>query len=103
MSELSKTEESGVVLHNSYFDGRVQSLGLQTERGRATLGVMKKGTYRFAASAPEQMVILSGSANVRLSGGESLQFDGKGVFDVAADTAFDIVCATDVAYLCYYG
>ncbi len=102
MSE-SKTGIDGAVLHNSYFDGRVQSLGLETEKGRATLGVMKKGIYRFSASAPEQMVILSGKATVTLSDGESLQFDGQGLFDVKADTAFDIACDTDIAYLCYYG
>lgn len=102
MSE-SKTGTDGAVLHNSYFDGRVQSLALETEKGRATLGVMRKGVYRFSASAPEQMVILSGKVTVTLANGDILQFDGQGLFDVAAGTAFDIACDTDVAYICYYG
>ncbi len=30
---------------NEYFDGRVKSIGFQTETLRATVGVMAPGTY----------------------------------------------------------
>lgn len=91
------------VSHNVYFEGRVQSLGLETEKGKATLGVMKKGIYTFSASTPEKMIIISGSMEVKLAGGEFNKYDEKDEFDVEAGTSFDVVCNADVAYLCYYG
>jgi uncharacterized protein YaiE (UPF0345 family) len=91
------------VSHNVYFEGRVQSLGLETEKGKATLGVMKKGIYTFSASTPEKMVVISGSMEVKLAGGEFNKYDEQDEFDVAAGTSFDVVCNADVAYLCYYG
>jgi len=102
MSNTDSSQKSSIS-HNVYFDGNVQSLGLQTTDGKATLGVMKKGTYRFSASTPERMVIITGMAKVKLHDQEWTAFANKGEFNVAANTAFDIVCDTDVAYLCYYG
>ena len=91
------------VSHNVYFEGRVQSLGLETAKGKATLGVMKKGIYTFSASTPEKMIVISGSMEVKLAGGEFNKYDEQSEFDVAAGTSFDVVCNADVAYLCYYG
>lgn len=91
------------VSHNVYFEGKVQSLGLETAKGKATLGVMKKGSYTFSASTPEKMIVVSGSMNVKLFQGEFKTYNEQEEFDVAAGTAFDVVCDADVAYLCYYG
>lgn len=91
------------IAHNVYFDGKVQSLGLETAKGRATLGVMKKGTYQFSTSSPEKMVVVAGVMNVKLQDGKWTKYIEQGKFDVAAGTAFDIICDTDVAYICYYG
>lgn len=91
------------IKHNQYFDGNVQSLGLVTAEGPATVGVMKKGAYRFSTSATERMVIISGSLNVKLPGGEWKIYQPTESFDVAANVAFDVSCEQDVAYICYYG
>nr|WP_121272299.1 pyrimidine/purine nucleoside phosphorylase [Pedobacter schmidteae] len=91
------------VSHNVYFEGKVQSLGLETVKGKATLGVMKKGSYTFSASSPEKMIVVSGSMNVKLFQGEFKTYNEQEEFDVAAGTTFDVVCDADVAYLCYYG
>jgi uncharacterized protein YaiE (UPF0345 family) len=90
------------ISHNVYFDGKVQSLGIQTENGPATVGVMKKGTYVFNTSSPETMVIISGSMSTKLSGGEWLTHKKDGKFEVAANSSFEVKCDTDVAYICYY-
>lgn len=97
----NSTDES--ISHNVYFEGKVQSLGLNTAKGRATLGVMKKGNYTFSASSPEKMVVISGSMEVRQQDGAFKRYTEQEEFDVAAGTSFDVVCDTDVAYLCYYG
>ena len=91
------------IAHNVYFDGNVQSLGLETTKGKATLGVMKKGTYQFGTSTPEKMVVLSGTMKVKLTGANWHDYHAQEEFDVAAGDKFDIVCDTDVAYMCYYG
>ena len=91
------------VSHNVYFEGKVQSLGLETAKGKATLGVMKKGTYTFSASSPEKMVVISGSMNVKLNDSEYQTYNEQDEFNVAAGTSFDVSCDSDVAYLCYYG
>jgi uncharacterized protein YaiE (UPF0345 family) len=91
------------ISHNVYFEGKVQSLGLETERGKATLGVMKKGSYTFSTSSPEVMVVVSGIMNVKLDDSGYQQYLAQDKFEVAPGASFDIVCDTDVAYLCYYG
>ena len=104
MSTSNNAEETNVqVKHNVYFEGKVQSLGLETERGQATVGVMKKGPYQFSTSSPEKMVVISGEMNIKLDGQEWKKYNQNESFDVAANAIFDIICDTDVAYICYYG
>jgi uncharacterized protein YaiE (UPF0345 family) len=95
--------ENEQVSHNVYFDGAVQSLGLATTAGRATIGVMKKGTYVFSASSPEKMVIISGVLKVKLADSDVQEYIAQEAFDVAAGGSFEVSCDNDVAYLCYYG
>lgn len=92
-----------LISHNVYFDGKVQSLGLETTDGKATVGVMKKGTYQFSTSSPERMVIVAGVMKVSLADNTWKDYTVNEHFDVAAGTKFDIVCDNDVAYICYYG
>ncbi|QNK64500.1 pyrimidine/purine nucleoside phosphorylase [Pedobacter sp. PAMC26386] len=92
-----------IVPHNVYFDGKVQSLGLETSKGKATLGVMKEGTYTFSASSPEKMIIISGSMGVKLHDADYQQYKAQDEFNVLAGTSFEVICDSDVAYLCYYG
>jgi len=97
MSDLNNT-----VKHNSYFEGTVQSLGLDTDKGHATVGVMKKGTYQFSTSTVETIIVVSGVMNIKLADSEWTKYTEQGKFEVAANSKFDIVCDTDVAYICYY-
>lgn len=90
------------VAHNVYFEGRVQSLGMETAEGKATLGVMKSGNYTFSTSSPEKMVVISGSMEVRLPGSDFKAYGEQESFEVAAGSSFEVKCAHDVAYLCYY-
>ena len=94
---------SDKVSHNVYFDGKVQSLGLETEKGTATVGVMKKGTYLFNTTSPETMVIISGNMSTKVSGGDWFTHRKDDTFEIAAHTSFEVMCVTDVAYICYYG
>jgi hypothetical protein len=90
------------VSHNTYFEGMVQSLGLETEKGRATLGVMKKGAYQFDTSTKETMIFIEGSVSTKLPGGEWQKHQKQDILNIPAGIVFDINCETDVAYICYY-
>ena len=37
--------------HNSYFEGKVQSLALREHDGPATIGVIEPGSYSFSTSS----------------------------------------------------
>jgi len=100
---MSNSTANETVNHNVYFEGKVQSLGLETTKGKATVGVMKPGAYTFSASSPEKMIIISGILEVDLNGTEFIPFTDQQEFDVPAGTSFNVRCAADVAYLCYYG
>ena len=99
----SANSTGGPVLHNTYFEGKVQSLVLETEKGRATLGVMKKGTYQFDTNTKETIVFIEGLVSTKLPGGEWQKHKKQDILNIPAGIVFDINCETDVAYICYYG
>jgi purine/pyrimidine-nucleoside phosphorylase len=88
--------------HNVYFEGRVQSLGLETESGHATIGVITPGKYTFSTSLEERMKITSGSLNVKLPGETWNKVEAGKEFIVQANSSFDVEAPRDVAYICYY-
>ena len=89
---------------NEYFDGKVKSIGFQTETLPATVGVMATGDYRFDTSQAETMTVINGALIVKLPGAGNWQtFKAGDSFEVAANQAFDLQVKTDTAYLCTYG
>ena len=89
---------------NEYFDGKVKSIGFQTETLPATVGVMATGDYRFDTSQAETMTVINGALIVKLPGADNWQtFKAGDSFEVAANQAFDLQVKTDTAYLCTYG
>jgi purine/pyrimidine-nucleoside phosphorylase len=88
--------------HNVYFDGKVQSLGVNTPDGYATVGVIEPGTYTFSTNCEERMIIVAGSMKVKVPGGDWRQVPEKGMFIVPPDVSFDVEASADVAYICYY-
>ncbi len=96
-------QEGGLMKHNVYFDGKVQSLSLDTADGRATVGVMMPGRYTFSTSTQERMVITSGMLAVMLPGENRKEIRAGQEFVVRADVSFDVEASRDVSYICYYG
>lgn len=88
---------------NSYFDGKVKSIGFQTATLPATVGVMVPGDYEFGTSQKEVMTVVSGALTVKLPGSSEWQtFNGGESFTVAANEKFQLQVAVDTAYLCTY-
>ena len=88
--------------HNVYFEGKVQSLTMETEQGRATVGVITPGKYTFSTSTQERMVVTSGSLAVTLPQGERKIIGPTQEFIIEANASFDVEASGDVSYICYY-
>ena len=88
--------------HNVYFDGKVQSLSLETASGKATIGVITPGKYAFSTVTEERMVVTSGILNVKLPGGEWKEMPAGKEFVVAASQTFEVEAKQDTAYICHY-
>lgn len=88
--------------HNSYFDGKVQSLGLSEPEGPATIGVIEAGSYTFSTSSEERMTVLSGTLKAKLPGQDWKSFrQGEG-FVVPTGVSFEVSAVSDIAYACRY-
>jgi purine/pyrimidine-nucleoside phosphorylase len=88
--------------HNTYFDGKVQSLGVNTPQGYATVGVMEPGQYTFKTDCEEHIIVIAGSMKVKLPDGQSRQASAKDEFIVPPNVSFQVDASADVAYICYY-
>ncbi len=88
---------------NEYFDGKVKSIGFQTETLPATIGVMAPGEYEFGTTQKEVMTVVSGALIVKLPGSESWEtFNAGEAFTVDANQKFQLQVKVDTAYLCTY-
>ncbi len=89
---------------NEYFDGKVKSIAFQGQDKAATVGVMAVGDYVFNTAEKEKMTVVSGEMTIKLRGETKSQtYQAGQSFDVAADSAFDVLITSDCAYLCEYG
>jgi uncharacterized protein YaiE (UPF0345 family) len=88
--------------HSTYFDGKVQSLEVQTPEGRATVGVIEPGQYTFSTSSEEHIVLIEGAMRVKLPHGGWQSLQKGSALVVPRDVSFDIDADGDVAYICYY-
>lgn len=88
--------------HNSYFEGRVQSLAISTTEGPATVGVIEPGKYSFGTDCIEHMHVVAGTLKAKLPAGDWKNYGPGQYFVVPKDVKFDVEAQGDVAYLCYY-
>lgn len=91
-----------MIKHNTYFEGKVQSLGINTAEGFATVGVMESGKYTFSTSSEEHMVVIEGLMKVKLPGKEWQEVGKNKKIVVPKDLSFDVDATTEVGYICYY-
>lgn len=88
---------------NEYFDGKVKSIGINSGALPATIGVMSAGDYTFGTEKKEIMTVVQGELTVKLPGETSEQtFRNGQVFEVPANSSFDVKVVIDTAYLCQY-
>ena len=89
--------------HNTYFEGKVQSVGFERLGLRASAGVVDVGEFHFGTDAPERMTVISGELFARLPGDGSWRaFPAGTTFEVPGKSGFDVKAAAPAAYLCEY-
>ena len=89
--------------HNTYFDGRVQSIGFERHGRRLTAGVIDAGEFHFGTEAPERMHVVSGELWVRVQGQNEFQRYPTGTcFEVGAKSGFDVRAELPSAYVCEF-
>ena len=77
--------------HNSYFEGKVQSVGFERNGRRATAGVIDAGEFQFGTQAAERMTVVSGELQARLPGEAAFRaFPAGTAFEVPARGGFDM-------------
>jgi uncharacterized protein YaiE (UPF0345 family) len=89
--------------HNTYFEGKVQSVGFERNGRRTTVGVIVPGEYHFGTDAPERMTVISGELQVRLDGGAGwTAYPAGTAFEVPRKSGFDVKAGAPAAYLCEF-
>ena len=89
--------------HNSYFEGKVQSVGFQRNGRRQTVGVVDVGDFHFGTDAPERMTVVSGELWARLPGDAAFRpFPAGSAFEVPGKSGFDVKATAPAAYLCEF-
>jgi uncharacterized protein YaiE (UPF0345 family) len=92
-----------MLTHNTYFDGRVQSVGFERNGRRATVGVVDPGEFHFSTGAAERMTVTSGELWAKLPGDSGFRaFPAGTSFEVPAKSGFDVKAAAPAAYLCEF-
>lgn len=88
---------------NSYFDGRVQSLGFKRHGRRLTVGVIEPGEFYFGTDGPERMTVVSGELYVRQAANAAWIVYPTGTsFELPGNSGFDVRTTEPAAYVCEF-
>jgi uncharacterized protein YaiE (UPF0345 family) len=95
------TTTAATLKHNSYFDGKVQSIGYERNGRRATVGVIAPGEYHFGTESPERMTVTSGELAVKRDGAW-VPYPAGTAFEIPGRSGFDVRALEPSAYLCEF-
>lgn len=88
---------------NEYFEGNVKSLGYTSATGNSTIGVMEAGTYEFATSTHETMIVVEGEMEVKLPNASEWKiFKAGESYTIDANKTFQVKVNLQTSYLCQY-
>ena len=89
--------------HNTYFEGKVQSVGFERNGRSQTVGVIDVGEFHFDTNVAERMTVVSGELSVRHPGATDWRAYPAGtVFEVTAKSGFDVRAHGPAAYVCEF-
>jgi purine/pyrimidine-nucleoside phosphorylase len=101
---MSQLENVNLVKEaNVYFNGKVTSRTAILQDGtKKTLGIMLPGEYEFSTSLKEEMEILAGTLEFKLSDQDWQTIEGSGIFCVPANDKFQLKVHSVTDYCCSY-
>lgn len=102
--EMSQLQNVNLIKKaNIYFNGNVTSRTVLLQDGtKKTLGIMLPGEYEFSTSLKEEMEILAGKLEYKLTGQDWQTIEDSGVFYVPANDKFQLKVHTVADYCCSY-
>jgi len=91
-----------VIKVNEYFEGRVKSLGFQSEGVPFTVGVVLPGEYTFDTQSEEYITVTVGELEVHPPGSEWKIVKVGETVVIPAKSNFDLQVKIPVSYICRY-
>lgn len=88
--------------HNSYHDGKVQSLAFERHGRRQTVGVIAPGEFQFTTDGAERMTVVNGELQARIAPGAWVVYPAGTAFEVPAKTTFGVKASAPSAYWCEF-
>ncbi|MBA3709636.1 MAG: pyrimidine/purine nucleoside phosphorylase [Planctomycetes bacterium] len=89
--------------HNTYFDGKVQSIGFERHGRKQTVGVVDPGEFHFNTDAAERMTVVAGELLAKLAGSSQwLHYPAGTAFEIPAKSGFDVKAIQASAYVCEF-
>lgn len=94
-----RMSDAAVIVHKTYFEGTVQSLGCCSAQGRTSVGVVLPGSYDFGVIQTTERITITGGS-LRINGRDYCTGETAAV-EIGEQV---VIIATEVAsYLCLYG
>ncbi len=89
--------------HNTYFDGKVQSIGFERHGRKQTVGVVDAGEFHFNTDAAERMTVVAGELLAKVGGSSQwLHYPVGTAFEIPAKSGFDVKALQASAYVCEF-
>jgi len=87
---------------NEYLDGKIKSLGAESEGEYFTSGIMLPGEYEFTTEKEEHIVVTLGVLNIRWANLDWKEVSKGETVIVPRNMKFQLKIEETVAYICYY-
>ncbi len=92
-----------MLTQNSYFEGRVCSIGFERNGRRQTVGVVDAGEFHFDTGSAERMTVVSGELEAKLPGRTDwARYPAGTAFEIPAKSGFEVRATSPAGYLCEF-
>lgn len=91
-----------MITENTYFDGRIKSLGFKIGETVYTAGVVAPGEYSLTTEKEEHITVTAGTIEVRLSNGTQKSCKPGETVVVPAMESFELKSEGGASYTCIY-
>ena len=88
---------------NEYFNGNVKSIAFDAPEGKATIGVMRSGTYEFTSKKYEYLNVIAGNLEVKFEDDDKWnKIEELETFEARPHETFSVRTNADLAYFRFF-